>query len=82
MKEKSQVQIFLSYGREDATTVQKLYQRLKGDGYQPWLDKEDILPGEDWQGKIQDTIAHSDLLIKNCDRLWSSLRDRSQEKYL
>lgn len=63
MKEKSQIQIFLSYGREDATRVKELYQRLKGDGYQPRLDTEDILPGENYQGKLQDAIASSDLLI-------------------
>jgi hypothetical protein len=63
MKEKSQMQIFLSYGREDATKVRRLYHRLKEDGYTPWMDTENILPGEDWPGKILDAIAHSDLLI-------------------
>jgi tetratricopeptide (TPR) repeat protein len=63
MKDKSQMQIFLSYGREDATTVQELYQQLKADGYKPWMDTEDILPGQDQRGTISDAIAHSDLFI-------------------
>ncbi len=41
--------IFLSYTRKDSANVKELYQKLKQAGYHPWLDIEDILPGQDWE---------------------------------
>jgi len=48
--------IFLSYTRKDSATVRELYRKLKEVGYHPWMDIEDILPGEDWKKKIIETI--------------------------
>lgn len=41
--------IFLSYTRKDSANVKELYQKLKQAGYHPWMDIEDILPGQDWE---------------------------------
>jgi hypothetical protein len=52
-------QIFLSYAREDITTVRALYARLKSDGFRIWLDLEDVLPGQLWESAIQGAIQNS-----------------------
>jgi len=57
------VQIFLSYAREDEKKVKKLYQKLSKAGFKPWMDKKDILPGEDWQSTIQKAIGHSNFFL-------------------
>ena len=42
-------QIFLCHASEDKAQVRKVYQCLKRiDGFEPWLDEEDLLPGQDW----------------------------------
>lgn len=40
-----QVQIFISYAREDQERVKALYYRLVEAGFHTWLDREHILPG-------------------------------------
>ena len=38
--------IFLCHASEDKPKVIELYQKLKEAGYHPWLDKYDLLPGQ------------------------------------
>ena len=39
--------VFLCHSSADKEAVRKFYQRLRRDGFKPWLDEEDILPGQD-----------------------------------
>jgi hypothetical protein len=57
------VQIFLSYAREDEEKVKKLYQRLSDAGLKPWMDQEDLLPGESWKLRISQAIRQSDFFL-------------------
>jgi DNA-binding XRE family transcriptional regulator len=42
------LQIFLCHSSGDKNTVRALYQRLKREpGISPWLDEENLLPGQD-----------------------------------
>ncbi|MDI3461734.1 MAG: hypothetical protein OJF50_000555 [Nitrospira sp.] len=59
----SLLRVFLCHGKEDKQTVRELYARLQSDGFHPWLDEEDILPGQDWQLEIKSTIETSDVMI-------------------
>ena len=43
------IQIFLAHASEDKLQVLKLYDRLKARGYKPWLDKKDLIPGQNWR---------------------------------
>lgn len=63
MKLSKQLQIFLLYARGDQEGVYRLYQRLLRDGASVWLDREKILPGQDWQYEIHCAIQRSDLAI-------------------
>jgi len=57
------LKVFLCHAREDKPTVRLLHKRLTGDGYQPWLDEEDILGGQDWRHAIKDAVQSSDILL-------------------
>jgi hypothetical protein len=57
------VQVFLSYAREDEEKVGILYQKLSQKGFKPWMDQEDILPGEKWKIRIQRAIRDSDFFL-------------------
>ena len=63
MKKKSDIQIFLAHANEDKPEVIKLYERLKKAGYQPWLDKKNLLPGQNWRTAIRNAIKESQLFI-------------------
>lgn len=43
--------------------MRELYQRLCADGFEPWLDEEGLLPGQDWQGAIRKAVRNSDVVI-------------------
>lgn len=55
--------IFLSYTRADEERVRKLYQRMKKVGLNPWMDKQDILPGEVWENVIIKTIKEAPFFL-------------------
>lgn len=55
--------IFLSYTPEDFIKVQELYQKLAGQGFQPWMDELDIYAGENRKMNIQNAIRHSDFFL-------------------
>jgi len=59
----SEVRIFISYAREDAERVKLLYQRLMDTGFQPWLDREHILPGQQWEQAIKSALKQSDFVL-------------------
>ncbi len=55
--------IFLCHAREDTEQVLKYYHRLKNVGFKPWIDAEDLLPGEYWRKEIPKAIKHSDFAL-------------------
>lgn len=57
------MRVFLSYAPDDRTTVQHLYHRLRDDGFQPWMDREDLLPGQDWKIEIRKAIRQSGAVV-------------------
>ena len=57
------IRIFLAHAKEDKAKVFELYDRLKQRGYQPWLDKKDLLGGQLWDDEIKKAIDSSDIFI-------------------
>ena len=55
--------IFLSYAHADYNAVRKLYKKLSDAGFKPWLDKEDILPGQDWKHCIEKAARSCDFFM-------------------
>jgi hypothetical protein len=60
---KAMARIFLSYAREDAEKVESLYHKLSDAGFKPWMDKKDILPGEQRKSRIPQAIRRSDFFL-------------------
>ena len=60
---KKKLMIFLSYARNDQDTVKAVYKRLKDEGYTPWMDQYDILPGEEWERSIKSAIKKADFFL-------------------
>jgi formylglycine-generating enzyme required for sulfatase activity len=57
-------QIFLCHASEDKTKVREVYQRLLAiEGLKPWLDEEDILPGQVWEDEIPRALKASDFIL-------------------
>ena len=54
---------FISYAREDLSYAQQIYSLLKDNNISPWLDYFDLIPGQDWDMKIQKEIETSDYII-------------------
>jgi hypothetical protein len=63
MKKPSAVRIFLAHASEDKPQVRGLHQRLRGAGYQPWMDEVDLIPGQNWREEITKAIQNSDIFI-------------------
>ena len=55
--------IFLAYVQEDLAAARRLFRDLEGSDYQPWLDKENLLPGQNWPRSIDHAIEISDFFI-------------------
>ena len=58
-----QLMIFLSHGSEDKKQVRNLNKRLRDDGFDPWLDEERLLPGQDWNLEIEKALRASDAIL-------------------
>lgn len=63
MKLSKHLRIFLLYARSDEVAVRRLYTRIVKEGANVWLDREKILPGQDWESEIRKAIYSSDIVI-------------------
>ncbi|MCB9112048.1 MAG: toll/interleukin-1 receptor domain-containing protein [Anaerolineales bacterium] len=50
---KRPLKVFLCHAHADRDAVRTLYTRLTNDGVDAWLDKEKLLPGQDWELEIK-----------------------------
>lgn len=57
------LRVFLCHSSRDKAVVRKLYNRLRADGFEPWLDEENLLPGQDWRQGISKAVRNSDAVI-------------------
>lgn len=57
------VRVFLAYANEDRAQVRKLYDALQKAGFEPWMDEEKLLPGQNWPRAIQRAIEVADFFL-------------------
>lgn len=57
------LKIFLSYASPDSEQARKLFEFLRGRGADPWLDVENLLPGQDWKLEIQKALEDADVIV-------------------
>jgi len=55
-KMKNIKKVFLSYAKEDYDIAKKLYNDLKCCGIPAWIDREHLLPGQNWKISIEKAI--------------------------
>jgi len=60
---KQSTKVFLCHSHADQGVVHALYARLKKDGMEVWLDREKLLPGQDWEHEIRKAIIKSHVVI-------------------
>lgn len=57
------LRVFLCHASQDKPAVWRLHRYLTQHGVKPWLDQEDLLPGEDWEVEIPNAIFSSDVIL-------------------
>lgn len=72
MKSKNKPSVFISYAREDQEQASKLYVQLKQYYCTPWIDIENLLPGDQWEIIIPKIIEQSDFFLACLSRTSSS----------
>lgn len=58
-----QPQVFVAYVVEDLAPARRLCEALKARGCAPWLDKDKLLPGQNWPRAIERAIETSDVFV-------------------
>ena len=59
----SRLKVFLSYSRKDGAFAQELLAALELLGFDAYLDKEDIAPGEPWEERLSGLIRLADTVV-------------------
>ena len=57
------LRVFLCHASGDKPVVRALYHRLQEDGFQPWLDEEDLVPGQKWRDQIPKAVRAADVVL-------------------
>jgi formylglycine-generating enzyme required for sulfatase activity len=57
------LKVFLCHASADKPAVHKLYRYLRSKGMEPWLDAENLLPGENWELEIPKALFNSDVIL-------------------
>jgi hypothetical protein len=57
------LRVFLCHSSRDKPAVRDLYNKLKRDGFKPWLDEVNLLPGQDWDRTIRAAVRGSDIVV-------------------
>lgn len=62
-RESTKLKVFLSYSRKDSAFAQELLAALELLGFDAYLDKEDIAPGEPWEERLGNLIRLADTVV-------------------
>jgi hypothetical protein len=59
----NRAKVFLAYVQEDLAAVEKLYRAFFARGFDPWLDRKKLLPGQNWPRAIERAIDLCDFFV-------------------
>lgn len=59
----SKPRVFIAYVEEDLVHAQTLFAQFTAAGFNPWLDKQKLLPGQNWPRAIETAIQCSDYFV-------------------
>lgn len=57
------VKIFISYAKEDFAKAFAIYSILASNKFNPWIDKEKLIAGQDWELEISKAIKQAHFFI-------------------
>jgi len=63
MASKIKDRIFINYDREDSKSARALYSSLMRRRLEPWMDRDDIPGGDEWEKTIQSAIQESSNIL-------------------
>lgn len=55
--------VFVAYVQEDAGAAGRIFEDLAAKGFDPWLDRRKLLPGQNWPRAIEEAIVTSDFFL-------------------
>lgn len=55
--------IFISYAKDDREAAFEIYKLLKNEGFSPWIDTEDLVPGQNWELEIEKAVSNCKIFI-------------------
>jgi len=62
-RQQIQPEVFIAYAVEDLAPVRRLCEALRAEECWPWLDKDKLLPGQNWPRSIERAIEISDAFV-------------------
>ncbi len=58
-----EIQVFISYAKEDLEIAERLYYDLTNAGITAWIDTKYLVPGRNWRSAINNAIKTSNFFI-------------------
>lgn len=77
--DKRPLKVFLCHAHADREAVRTLYTRLTNDGVDAWLDKEKLLPGQDWELEIKKAVREADVVVVCLSKQFNQAGFRQKE---
>ena len=77
--DKRPLKVFLCHAHADRDAVRTLYSRLVKDGVDAWLDKEKLLPGQDWELEIKKAVREADVVVVCLSKQFNQAGFRQKE---
>jgi hypothetical protein len=77
--DKRPLKVFLCHAHADRDAVKALYARLVKDGVDAWLDKEKLLPGQDWELEIRKAVREADVVVVCLSKQFNQAGFRQKE---
>ena len=55
--------VFIAYANEDHIRASELCAKIAGAGFEPWMDRDRVLPGELWAPRIRAALREADFFL-------------------
>jgi hypothetical protein len=55
--------VFIAYVHEDALMAERLFDAFAANGFDPWMDRRKLMPGQNWPRAIQNALETSDFVV-------------------
>ena len=71
--------VFLCHAKEDAEKAKELFRRLRANGMDPWLDKYNLVLGDNWELEIKNAVLRADAFVVCVRRGFDDMGFRQKE---